>query len=262
MKENIVSWENELWRYISAGDGDNCPIYDRCDLRREGHWCIVDHKEYMGYMGYLINNNLIDLHRGTLVRHLRSGRIFNLVEMLAQKYLEMGGVSSPPVPESLINLIDQPDNVKVRLVPLKAFHAALWYLDDSWIIQINKNDTHPVRRLSLFHEVFHILAHCCSTPVFRKMGCNKGSFNELLAEYFTYHILMPKEWVKDKWAQVQDPEIMAEIFNVPKSAMLTMLGSLNLINTIDLKTAYDEAPSFNEAGYPLPDYDKVQLVDV
>jgi Zn-dependent peptidase ImmA (M78 family) len=259
LRENIISWENELWHYISAGDGDNCPIYDHCDLRRRGYWCISDHRKYVEGMVYLVNNDLIDSHRGGVLRYLRPGRIFTLVEILAQRYLEMGEVSSPPVPDSLIeDIACQTDNIEVRLVPLTAYHGALWHIDDSWIIQLNKNDSHAVRRLTLFHEAFHILAHSCSTPVFRKISCSKGSFNELLAEYFTYQVLMPAEWVKNKWVEVQAPDIMAEIFNVPKSAMATVLRSLDLIDSTALRTAANE--SHNEAGYPY--YEEVQLVDV
>ena len=258
VKENKASWENELWHYISAGDGDNCPVYDHCDLRRGGYWCIADHREYIGDMGYIINSDLIDAHRCEVIRVVRPGRIFILIELLAQKYLEMGKVSSPPVPESLIKSMGQPDDVEVRLVPLTAYHGALWHLDDSWVIQLNSNDTHAVRKLTLFHEAFHILAHCYSTPVFRKISSRKGSFNELLAEYFTYRVLMPEKWVRDKWAQVQDPDIMAEIFEVPRSAMLTMLGSLRLINSIELLAAADQP--HNESDYPY--YEKVQLVNV
>jgi len=260
MRESIVSWENELWHYMNAGDGDKCPIYEHCDLRQRGHWCIIDHKEYMGYMDYLINSDLIDSQRGEVLRLLEPCRIFTLVKILAQKYLEIGKVSSPPVPESLVDFMAWPDDVEFRLVPLTVYHGALWHFDDSWVIQLNKNDTDAVRRLTLFHEAFHILAHCSSTPVFRKIGSSKGVFNELLAEYFTYHVLMPEEWVKNKWAQAQDPDIMAQIFNVPESAMITMLGSLHLIDSIELRTASYKPLNLNEAGYP--HYEEVQLVDV
>jgi len=40
--------------------------------------------------------------------------------------------------------------------------------------------------------------------VFRKRGTKEGSFNELLADYFATCILMPKEWVTEKWAEVKD----------------------------------------------------------
>jgi len=83
------------------------------------------------------------------------------------------------------------------------------------------------------------MAHCYSTPVFRKIDSSKGSFNELLAEYFTYNILMPENWVREKWAQVQDVNKMVEIFNVPKSAMITTLRSLSLIDSSKLPMISD-----------------------
>ena len=239
MRQDDINWESQLWRYISSGDGDNCPIYDYCNLRKGGHWCIVDHNEYIDDMGYVINNNLINLQRGDVFKSLRSCKIFSLVEKLAQKHLEIGEYESPPVFDSLIESIGWPDEVEVRLVPLSAYHGALWHIDDSWIIQLNKNDNHSVRRLTLFHEAFHIMAHCYSTPVFRKIDSSKGSFNELLAEYFTYNILMPENWVREKWAQVQDVNKMVEIFNVPKSAMITTLRSLSLIDSSKLPMISD-----------------------
>ncbi|GAG36112.1 unnamed protein product [marine sediment metagenome] len=56
----------------------------------------------------------------------------------------------------------------------------------------------------------------------------QGSFNELLADYFAVCILMPREWVKEKWAEVKDLDKMAEIFDVPKSAMCIRLKRLGL----------------------------------
>ena len=40
--------------------------------------------------------------------------------------------------------------------------------------------------------------------MFRKRGTKEGSFNELLADYFATCILMPKEWVTEKWVEVKD----------------------------------------------------------
>ncbi len=234
MRGNIATWENELWHYLETGNGDTCPLYDSCDLRKNGHWCMIDHREFIGDMSYLINSHEIDPVRGEVLRKIRHGRIFNLVEMLANRYLDLLNITSPPVPESLIEFIGQPNNVEVRLVPLTSYHGALWYLDNSWVIQLNSNDDYRVRRLTTFHEAFHVLAHSNSTPVFRKIGSKKGAFNELLAEYFTYNILMPETWVRKKWAQIQDPDIMAEIFEVPKSAMITTLSSLELIDATGL----------------------------
>jgi Zn-dependent peptidase ImmA (M78 family) len=230
VRENISSWEKELWHYLDAGNGDTCPLYDSCDIRKNGHWCITDHKEYIGDMSYLINSHQIDPCRGNILRMIRHGKIFNLVESLAKRYLDLANITSPPVPESLIEYIGLPNNVEVRLLPLTSYHGALWYLDDSWIIQINSNDDCRVRRLTTLHEGFHILAHTYSTPIFRKIKSKKGAFNELLAEYFTYSILMPEPWVRNKWTQVKDADEMAKIFEVPESAMITTLASLELID--------------------------------
>ncbi len=229
MRRNIDWWEKELWHYLDIGDGDTCPLHDSCDTRNNGQWCFTDYMEFIGDMSYLINSDEINPRRGLILSMLKNCRIFNLVESLAKRYLDLENVTSPPVPESLIEYIGQPNVVEVRLVPLASYHGSLWYLDDSWVVQINGNDDYRVRRLTIFHEAFHILAHSNGTPVFRKINSNKGAFNELLAEYFTYNILMPETWVRDKWTQVRDIDKMAEIFLVPKSAMITTLSSLQLI---------------------------------
>ena len=65
--------------------------------------------------------------------------------------------------------------------------------------------------------------------MFRKRGTKEGSFNELLADYFATCILMPKEWVTEKWVEVEDLDRMAEIFDAPKSAMCVRLKRLGLV---------------------------------
>ena len=40
---------------------------------------------------------------------------------------------------------------------------------------------------------------------------------------------MPKEWVKEKWAEVHDLEKMVEIFDVAKSTLCIRLKRLGLI---------------------------------
>jgi len=40
---------------------------------------------------------------------------------------------------------------------------------------------------------------------------------------------MPREWVKEKWAEIKDLDRMSEIFAVPESAMYMRLRQLGLI---------------------------------
>lgn len=133
------------------------------------------------------------------------------------------------MPESIISLADEQKLIAVREVPLKVYHGAIWRPRNGWIIQLNSNDTIEDRRFTLFHEGFHILAHCKVSPIFRKRGSTQGAFNELLADYFAVCILMPKEWVVEKWSEVKNVERMAEIFEAPKTAMWFRLRMLGLV---------------------------------
>ncbi|MDP2931880.1 MAG: ImmA/IrrE family metallo-endopeptidase [Chloroflexota bacterium] len=92
----------------------------------------------------------------------------------------------------------------------QSHHGAVWRLSDCWLIHLNSNDTSARQRFTLYHEIFHILAHGKAKPVFKKTACNQeGSFNELLADHFAAVMLLPEKWVKVIWAQVKDIGQMA-----------------------------------------------------
>jgi hypothetical protein len=42
-------------------------------------------------------------------------------------------------------------------------------------------------------------------------------------------ILIPRQWIKEKWAEVKDLDRMAEIFDAPKSAVCIRLRQLGLV---------------------------------
>jgi hypothetical protein len=224
----IPRWEAELWSHVGGGDSIHCPLHSRCPVRKQGGWCPDDNKERLNQLlaGRKFNPRDYDFIEDVTKE---CGRLHQLVEMLAQKYLKMGGVHRPPVPAGIIKLFDQQHAIEVRQVPLKVYHGAIWSRNDEWVIQIKDNDAFATRRFTLFHEAFHILAHCRTSPVFRKRGSILGSFNELLADYFALCALMPREWVRQKWTEVEDLNRMAEIFAVPKSAMCIRLRQLGLI---------------------------------
>ena len=205
-----------------------CPLYDRCQVRKRGGWCPDDMRERL--------NLLVDEKRFNpqdydfIISEAKGlGRAYQLVDKLAQKYLKMGGVCSPPVSTDLIRLFDQQHTVEIRQLPLKAYHGAIWHHKDRWIIQIKDSDAAPTMRFTIFHEAFHILAHCRTTPVFKKRGASVGSFNEWLADYFASCILMPREWIIEKWAEVKDLDRMAKTFAVPKSIIFIKLRQMGLI---------------------------------
>jgi len=226
MAGKVPSWESELWSYLSSGDGENCPAYSYCENRKKGGWCPSDN---VGRITRLLDDAHFDLGKYDSIGIGECGRVFQLIAKIAEQFLEKGRVQRPPVPNELVLLADAHHPIEIRLVSLKAYHGAIWHLREGWIIQLSKDDELGRRRFSLFHEVFHILAHSGATPVFRKIGCIQGSFNELLADYFGGCILMPREWVMEKWVEVKDLDRMVEIFDVTKPLMWLRLRELGLI---------------------------------
>ncbi len=235
MKGKTGNWETELWNYISLGDGTGCPLHDYCLLRQKGVRCLSDAKEYIKRVIEVLDDDTINLNYLTHTDFYTSSctgssRIFRLVRKLARKYRDRNWTCNLPVPDNLI--LKATDNlpIEVRSVPLRAYHGATWRLSDCWVVQLNSNDLPARKRFTLYHEIFHILAHCKATPVFQKKGSGReGYFNEILADHFAGIILMPQKWLVKKWAETKDLDQMAAIFDVPKQVMWFSLNRLRLI---------------------------------
>lgn len=150
------------------------------------------------------------------------------VEELSHELLQRAGIHCPPMPVETIMLSDEEQPIEVRLVPLTTHHGAIWHLKDNWIIQLKKDDPLYVRRFTLFHEAFHILAHRKATPVFSRRGNSEGIFNEQLADAFAAYTLMPAKWVRGRWAECKDINQMTNSFQVPKSTICVRLKVLGL----------------------------------
>ncbi|MDP2744030.1 MAG: ImmA/IrrE family metallo-endopeptidase [Dehalococcoidia bacterium] len=231
MTQKPQMWEDELWGYLTTGNGTSCPLRASCEVRRSGGWCFDDHTEEISqsYSASTFGAAEENVVKSYFPEHWAPGRIFQLVEQLATKYLRKTAPTRLPVPPEIIKRFEIRPPVEVRLVPLRAYHGAVWRLEDCWVIHINSNDPHSRQRLTLFHEVFHILAHSKATPIFRKRGISEGVFNEVLADHFAGCILMPAEKVRKKWEKVGDVRRMARAFSVTELAMWMRLKGLGLI---------------------------------
>lgn len=236
MIKEIPKWEAKLWSHLSVGDGDHCPIYSYCRGRQQGGCCIADIgkqvREVFDYERF--NPKKLDYSlQGKVVQ----GDFYQALERLANNYLRKGNVHSPPVPTELVSLADEENNIEIRTVPLKTLSGALCRERDHWIIYINSSDSLYRQRFTLFHEVFHILAHCRTTycPVFRGRGTNRGYFNELLADCFAAHTLIPEEWLKAEWEEGSDLDQLAKTFAIPRSVMWFRLNVLGLIRSTSAK---------------------------
>lgn len=233
MERKTAKWEAELWSYLSTGDGAHCPIYQSCQLRGDNIKCLSEHQAYCQAINEFIDSEGHDLAGPASIEFPgcpRSGRIFKLVRSLAKRYLVETGIDRPPIPTDLVTQADDNLPIEVRQVSLKAHHGAVWRLSDCWIVQLNADDAPDRQRFTLYHEIFHIMAHCKANPVFKKESCHQeGSFNELLADHFAGVILTPFEWVRKIWPEVKDISQMAATFNVPKPVMWFALKHLRLI---------------------------------
>ncbi len=226
--KKVPKWESELWSLLSEGNGEYCPLYDHCSIRRECSWCVSEH---ITEISQALEDRQFNVAEYDFIKTepKRLGKPFRLVEMLARKYLRKGKTHGPPVPVELILLFDTERNIEIHSISLKAYHGAIWRLEDRWIIQLKSGDTPAMKRYILFHEAFHVLAHSRGIPVFKKRGVEGGHFNEALADYFAACILMPREWVREKWVEVKDLDSMAKTFDVPKVVMWIRLRQLGLV---------------------------------
>jgi hypothetical protein len=222
MKRKSPEWESELWSHLSNSDGIKCPVYSSCRLEQKKAGCFSEDDRHLKLLAEFIDKDELvnDDQTYPIPRFPKcpgTGRIFQLVGRLALKYLQEARINRPPVPTGLISHVDSDTPIEVRQVPLKAYHGSVWQLHDKWVVQLNTNDSFARQRFTLFHEIFHIMAHSKATPVFKKAGYQReGTFNEMLADHFAAVCLLPEKLVRKTWPGIKDLEKMAAVFEAPK----------------------------------------------
>jgi hypothetical protein len=158
MAAKIPKWENELWSYVSSGDGEHCPLHSLCQTKLACGWCPDENKKRLNQF---LDQDEVTLQSCDFMETNIGGqtsRLFLLAELMAQKYLKMGGVDCPPVPTGIVSLADKQRCIEIHALPLKAYHGAIWRLNEEWVIQLRDGDTSARKRFALFHETFHILS--------------------------------------------------------------------------------------------------------
>ena len=198
------------------GNGRHCCLTEQCHRRGLAEACSDDSREQFSR---LIASDTSPAAGPDFPRPCTDGP-FAAVERLAEG-LRQRGEDSIPVSTELVRLADESRPVEVRQVCLNACCAATWKLEDSWVIQVSARATPQRRRVSVFHEAFHIMAHSRSpvAPAFRRRGSEDGCFNELLADHFAVCVLTPRHHVSPRWARTPDLEQIARAFDVPPPVM-------------------------------------------
>ncbi|MGE5619575.1 MAG: ImmA/IrrE family metallo-endopeptidase [Sphingomonadaceae bacterium] len=145
------------------------------------------------------------------------------VKDLAEKVLRNSSCSKPPVNVNLIGLFDPGKPVIVHPVPLNGHRGKLLDQGDEWHILVNRNDPQVSQRFTILHEGFHVLRRVRNVAL-----ASTGSDLEILADLFAACVLMPEEWVRDRWPKVKELWRLASIFQVSQSAMKVRLQELGL----------------------------------
>jgi len=224
----IPKWESELWQYVGMSNGVHCPVREQCSMSKEGRWCP---DRSIALLKGTLDDEQCSINKYDFLRpdnHVNC-RVSQLLERLAVKYLKAGNIHNPPVRTKLINIFDKHNRIEIHCLPLKAHHGAVWNYRDNWIIQLNKYDHHYTKRFTIFHESFHILTNRKVIPVLKENIGIKDNFNEWVADYFAKSIMMPRDWVRQKWVMANDVDHISEMFAVPKAVMYVRLKQLGLI---------------------------------
>jgi hypothetical protein len=221
------NWETQLWSHLCTGNGTHCPQFSSCTTRLRGDYCPDTDRERFHQL--VDSDDHFDPACFDGVKPCGEGVMQN-IEMLAEHKFGRNRATELPVPTDLIHLASEEHPIEIRSLDLRACYAATWLMPDGWVIQVSDTVSPCRKRLVLFHEAFHIIAHnSCQTPIFKKRGGAQGSFNELLADYFAICVLMPREQVQEQWMEFSDVDRVAAAFEVPRSTAWLRLREMDLL---------------------------------
>ena len=168
-------------------------------------------------------------------RALQHHEAQGIAERQATRLLAILDQHEPPVD---VGLIAELPRIEVRVVAgrdLAGLSGMSQWLKEHgrWLIAVNRDDSQTRRRFTLGHEFKHIIDNPYINVLYPKSEYAAASAEERaerMCDYFAACLLMPRVWVKRRWAQgVQDPARLAATFNVSPAAMDLRLQQLGLV---------------------------------
>jgi hypothetical protein len=247
--KNRFDWEDELWYYVNRGDeifcqkfvdcqarvetgNCNCPLFgNTTDIQTQCHPC-------GGNTNFTVPFETDPCRYSNIgfIETLRPGRVQELLELMATSILTRNRVTQPPVPIDIIHKVNPLSKIEIRNIPLKACNGALWRMKNEWVMYLNSNDSPLEQRVTVFHELFHIVAHMKGVPMFKKPKAQEGHFLEMLASTFALQMLMPRRYFETAWEKYRDNKVLAEIFQVTPDAVERQMRLMK----VRMVTATDE----------------------
>lgn len=161
------------------------------------------------------------------IRPLTRHEAFRIAELQAIRFLAATGINRPPVPEHVISNL--PYLQVERFSPLPVSGATEWTAG-RWLILLNGAEPVVRQRLSLAHELKHILDHRFIQVLYQRIPeKERDAFIEQVCDYFAGSLLVPRTWLKNAWANgVQTPTELAARFGVSQAAIRVRLAQVGL----------------------------------
>jgi hypothetical protein len=227
MHELNFDWKSEIISYLNKGDGILCPMINHCESRKNGEYCISDN---------LDNSYGFEDEPAALVKIMDNIKpakacwAMKLLENMVRDFLNIAGVTNPPVPDNIYIFADTERPIEIRTLPLKYLRGATWHLGNQWTIYLNSNETDVIKRHTLFHEVFHIFTAKHTPASFQhKRRKHIGTFHEFLADAFATRVLVPPDWIHENWPQINDAKTITSICNCRLSSVYCLLRHSGMI---------------------------------
>ncbi len=139
----------------------------------------------------------------------------------AEDILARYGITKPPVPTGIIKKVFPNCTIDILHFSDEAF-GFTFPSKGQWHMLIDSEIPMGAKRLTAFHEFYHMLKH--------EAGFSKENpetnFQHSTANFFAICLLMPARWFRKYWEQCEDIDVMADIFSVSKSAVKYRLMGL------------------------------------
>jgi len=153
-------------------------------------------------------------------------RACQIAERQARLLLAEAGVSTPPVPTEFVSRMAGVHVYPLPAIPVKGLLGASRPSAEGGDILVDAGLPLAERRVTLLHELKHIIDGGHATRLHTHGGCTKG---EQLCTHFALSVLLPAAWLRADWKDGnREPAALAERYQVPRDVIEHRLHTLGL----------------------------------
>lgn len=191
---------------------------------------------------HALSNVLAQLRKLTPKRGLTYGESLTIAKLQAHTARTIVGSTSPTaslewalkLPRVHVKLLAAHQILEITNDDASGFTARA--KDGSYVIGINKNNSHTHRRFTLAHELKHLIDYPYAKTLHTKLGRGNPALRdrqvERICDHFAAHFLVPNTLLKQAWSRgIQDVPALAALFTVSTEAMHIRLENEGFIDT-------------------------------